>query len=159
MIGHGPDYSLGQALPSDVLVGGNAVWSRYRRYPVFSLRWLWARSALFAVIILFVAAVIGTGTGLATQDWWIGTQIGVAEFVAFTLMATMGPALATWVRHRRWPIAHERKAVVIAVLLGTLLLDEPFGPRVILAAALVFLGSAVVRWSAKRGKKIGTQNA
>lgn len=48
---------------------------------------------------------------------------------------------------------------VIAVLLGTVLLDEPFGPRVILAAALVFLGSAVVRWSATRGKKIGTQNA
>lgn len=48
---------------------------------------------------------------------------------------------------------------VIAVLLGTILLDEPFGPRVVLAAALVFLGSAVVRWSATRGKKIGTQNA
>ena len=48
---------------------------------------------------------------------------------------------------------------VIAVLLGTVFLDEPFGPRVIVAAALVFLGSAVVRWSATRGKKIGTQNA
>ena len=48
---------------------------------------------------------------------------------------------------------------VIAVLLGTILLDEPFGARVILAGALVFLGSAVVRWSATRGKKIGTQNA
>ena len=48
---------------------------------------------------------------------------------------------------------------VIAVLLGTILLDEPFGPRVILAAALVFVGSAVVRWSATRGTRIGTQNA
>ncbi len=47
---------------------------------------------------------------------------------------------------------------VIAVLLGTILLDEPFGARVILAGALVFLGSAVVRWSATRGQKIGTQN-
>jgi drug/metabolite transporter (DMT)-like permease len=35
---------------------------------------------------------------------------------------------------------------IIAVMLGTLLLDEPFGPRVIVAAALVFLGIAVVRW-------------
>ena len=105
MIGHGPDYSLEQALPSDVLVGGNAVWGRYRRYPVFSLRWLLGRSLIFAGIILPVAAVIGTGVGLATQDWWVGVRIGIAEFVAFTLMATMGPALATWVRHRRWPIA------------------------------------------------------
>jgi drug/metabolite transporter (DMT)-like permease len=39
---------------------------------------------------------------------------------------------------------------VIAVLLGSLLLDEPFGPRVIVAAGLVFLGSAVVRWSGER---------
>lgn len=37
---------------------------------------------------------------------------------------------------------------VIAVVLGTALLDEPFGPRVIVAAALVFVGSAAVRWSA-----------
>lgn len=48
---------------------------------------------------------------------------------------------------------------VIAVLLGTILLDEPFGARVILAGALVLLGSGVVRWSATRGKKTGTQNA
>jgi drug/metabolite transporter (DMT)-like permease len=44
---------------------------------------------------------------------------------------------------------------VIAVVLGTLLLDEPFGWRVIVAAALVFLGSAVVRWSGSlRGNKL-----
>jgi drug/metabolite transporter (DMT)-like permease len=42
---------------------------------------------------------------------------------------------------------------VIAVVLGTLLLDEPFGLRVILAGALVFLGSAVVRWSGMREQK------
>jgi drug/metabolite transporter (DMT)-like permease len=34
---------------------------------------------------------------------------------------------------------------VIAVVLGTLLLDEPFGPRVVAAAAMVLLGIAVVR--------------
>jgi drug/metabolite transporter (DMT)-like permease len=34
---------------------------------------------------------------------------------------------------------------VIAVLLGTLLLDEPFGPRVVAASALVLAGIAVVR--------------
>jgi drug/metabolite transporter (DMT)-like permease len=42
---------------------------------------------------------------------------------------------------------------VIAVVLRTLLLDEPFGLRVILAGALVFLGSAVVRWSGMREQK------
>jgi drug/metabolite transporter (DMT)-like permease len=43
---------------------------------------------------------------------------------------------------------------VIAVLLGTALLDEPFGPRVMVAAALVFLGSAVVRWSNQGSEKL-----
>jgi drug/metabolite transporter (DMT)-like permease len=46
---------------------------------------------------------------------------------------------------------------VIAVVLGTLLLDEPFGPRVIVAAALVFLGIAVVRWKPK--VELGTRSA
>ncbi len=46
----------------DVLVGGDAVWSRYRRYPVFGLRWLVGRSLLFCSIIAVVAAFIGAGT-------------------------------------------------------------------------------------------------
>jgi drug/metabolite transporter (DMT)-like permease len=46
---------------------------------------------------------------------------------------------------------------IIAVVLGTLLLDEPFGPRVIVAAALVFLGIAVVRW--KPAEELGTRSA
>ena len=46
---------------------------------------------------------------------------------------------------------------IIAVLLGTLLLDEPFGPRVIVASALVFSGIAVVRWKPKVG--LGTHGA
>ena len=36
-------------------------------------------------------------------------------------MATLGPALATAVRHRAWPLSRERKAVVIAVLIGMVL--------------------------------------
>jgi len=121
VIGPRQDYPLSEALPSDVLVGSNAVWSRYRRYPVFSSHWLLGRSAIFATALLFVAVTIGTGTGLAMQDWWVGVRIGLTEWVAFVLMATMGPALATWVRHRRWQVSRERKAVVIAVLLGMLI--------------------------------------
>lgn len=40
---------------------------------------------------------------------------------------------------------------VIAVLLGALLLGEPFGPRIVVASALVLLGVGVVRgWTGKR---------
>ena len=112
------DYPLDHVLPADVLVGGNVVWSRYRRYPVFSLRWLLGRSMIFIGIVLLVSAVIGVGSGLAMQDASAGLKIWLAQFTAFSMMATMGPALATWVRHRRWPVSRERKGVVIAVLLG-----------------------------------------
>ncbi len=115
------DYPLHQDLPADVVVGGNVVWSRYRRYPVFSLRWLLGRSVVFIGIISVVAAVIGIGSGLAVQDAVVGLKIGVTQLIAFSLMATMGPALATWVRHRCWPLARERKGVVVAVLLGMLI--------------------------------------
>lgn len=114
-------YALRQKLPAEVLVGGNAVWSRYRQYPVFGLRWLLGRSLLFCTVIGVVAAFIGTGTGVAVQDAGVAIKVALTQFIAFSLMATLGPALATAVRHRAWPVAHERKAVVIAVLLGMVL--------------------------------------
>jgi len=114
-------YPLRQKLPAEVLVGGNAVWSRYRQYPVFGLRWLLGRSLLFCGVIAVVAAFIGAGTGVALQDPGIAIRVGITQFIAFSLMATLGPALATAVRHRGWPVAWERKAVVIAVLIGMVL--------------------------------------
>jgi len=46
----------------------------------------------------------------------IGALAGVHMFVAFFLMATTGPALATFTRHRGWPLRRERVFVVLAVL-------------------------------------------
>ena len=65
-------YPLRQKLPAEVLVGGNAVWSRYRQYPVFGLRWLLGRSLLFCGVIAVVAAFIGMGTGVVAQDVGLG---------------------------------------------------------------------------------------
>lgn len=111
-------YPLGQALPAEVLVGGASVWARYRQYPVFSAPWLRGRSLIFAGVIAVVAAVVGFGVGAAGRDAGLGLLAGGHLFVAFLLMATTGPALATIVRHRRWPLRRERTAVVLAVLLG-----------------------------------------
>ncbi|KAF1691131.1 sensor histidine kinase [Pseudoxanthomonas koreensis] len=114
-------YPLQQVLPAEVLVGGNAVWSRYRQYPVFSARWLAGRSLLFCGLIGVATAFTGAGVGLAGQGAVIGAKSGLTQFVAFSLMAMLGPALATIVRHRRWPESRERKAVVLAVLAGVVL--------------------------------------
>ena len=114
-------YPLRQKLPAEVLVGGNAVWSRYRQYPVFGLRWLLGRSLLFCGVIAVVAAFIGRGTGVVAQDVGVAVKVAITEFIVFSSMATLGPALATAVRHRAWPLSRERKAVVIAVLIGMVL--------------------------------------
>ena len=111
-------YPLGQALPAEVLVGGAPAWGRYRQYPVFSAPWLRGRSLVAAAVIGLVASIVGFGVGATTREVGLGLQAGGHLFVAFLLMATTGPALATMVRHRGWPLRRERTAVVLAVLLG-----------------------------------------
>ncbi|NZA27601.1 histidine kinase [Luteimonas sp. SJ-92] len=111
-------YALHRPLPDDVLVGGNAVWSRYRRYPVFSGPWLRGRTLLFALAIGLFAAATVAGVGVSTADYRTGLLAGAHLFGAFLLMATAGPALATWVRYRRWTLRRERRMVVAAVLVG-----------------------------------------
>jgi sensor histidine kinase YesM len=111
-------YPLNRSLPAEVLVGGNAVWSRYRQYPVFSWPWLRGRSLLFASIIAVVSLLIGMGVGLASRSIGLGALVMLLEFGAFILMATAGPAFATWARHRHWPLRRERAAIVLAAILG-----------------------------------------
>lgn len=109
------------------------------------------------VIMLVVATVLGEWRGLVLTP-----RTFAAELYLLLIGSLVGyPAYVYALKHL--PVStvslYAYINPVIAVVLGTILLDEPFGPRVILAAALVFLGSAVVRWSATRGRKIGTQNA
>jgi len=111
-------YPLHQTLPSEVLLGGSMPWSRYRQYPAFSLRWLAGRSLVFCSVIAVAASFIGAATGLSVQDVDVAWKVGLTQFVAFSLMATAGPAFATVVRYRRWSESFERKAVVVAVLAG-----------------------------------------
>ncbi|HOZ06058.1 MAG TPA: histidine kinase, partial [Arenimonas sp.] len=109
---------LNQALPDDVVVGGSSSITAYRNYPVFSLPWLKKRSLLFGIVIGLFALPVGIGFGVMTQKFELGLLTGTHFFLAFMVMATAGPAFATWVRHRRFTIAKERRAVVFAVLLG-----------------------------------------
>lgn len=111
-------YSLSRPLPAEVLVGGNSVWSRYHRYPVFSWPWLRGRSLLFGSIIALLTLLISFGTAVTVRDWGLAGLAGAHMFIAFFLMATTGPALATAARLMRWPLRRERFLVVLAVLLG-----------------------------------------
>jgi signal transduction histidine kinase len=115
---NGTDLVLDQPLPADVVAAGNQVWSRYRRYPVFSRPWLIGRTRLVAFVVGAVSLVIGLGRGMERGDYALGLLGGLYLFVSFLLMTSMGPTFASWVRHRRWPLRRERHAIVAAVLIG-----------------------------------------
>ena len=111
-------FPLDERLPPDVVVGGSLPWNRYWQYPVFSRRWLLARTLPFAIVIGGFALLIGLSFGFSTRDARAGLAMGLYMFTAFMVMATAGPALATWVRYRGWPRRRERAGVVLGVLLG-----------------------------------------
>lgn len=109
---------LRQPLPDDVAVGGGFLWTRYRRYPVFSAPWLVGRTLLFGSVILgfslltLLGALIGPVTAVGA------VAASAYMFVAFVLMTTAGPLLATCVRHLRLPLRRERTFVVLSLCVG-----------------------------------------
>ena len=112
------DYALDQPLPPSVVVGGSARLTRYRQYPVFSWPWLRGRSWLALALVSAWALLNGLGVGVGARSAGPGLQVFLHQFVAFMLMATVGPALATWVRHRRLPRTRETVALIGAILAG-----------------------------------------
>ncbi|NYZ62559.1 sensor histidine kinase [Luteimonas deserti] len=112
--------ALDAPLPDDVVVGGQYLWTRYRRYPVFSARWLAGRTLLFGSVLLAFALLTLLG-GLASPASVRGAVTASAyTFVGFVMMTTAGPALATIVRHLRLPLPRERMLVVAGLCIGIL---------------------------------------
>ncbi len=110
-------YPLDRPLPIDVVASGGA-WLGYRRYPVFSWRWLRGRSLIFAPIIAVVAFFIGAGLTITIGSGHGGLMAGLHFAAGFMLMCSAGPLLAAMVRHAGWPLRRERFGIVLAMLLG-----------------------------------------
>jgi hypothetical protein len=115
---NGTELTLDSPLPADVVAASHQTWSRYRRYSVFSRPWLLGRTRIVALVVGAASLLIGLGRGMERGDYALGLLGGLYLFVSFLLMASVGPAFATWVRHRRWPQRRERNGIVAAVLLG-----------------------------------------
>jgi len=146
---------LNQALPDDVVVGGSSSITAYRNYPVFSLPWLKKRSLLFGIVIGLFALPVGIGLSVMTQKIELGLLTGGYFFLAFMVMATAGPAFATWVRHRRFKISNERRAVVFAVLLGLVAsyFADQWSSGYIKKTTDPYLGNQVVNIHSKESEK------
>ncbi len=151
-----PDsLQLNQALPDDVVVGGSSSITAYRNYPVFSLPWLKKRSLLFGIVIGIFALPVGIGFGVMTQKYELGLLTGTHFFLAFMVMATAGPAFATWVRHRRFTISNERRGVVLAVLLGVVAsyFADQWSSAYMQKTTAPYLGNQVVNINSKQSEK------
>ncbi|HEY4214203.1 MAG TPA: histidine kinase [Steroidobacteraceae bacterium] len=115
------NYSLKDPLPSDIFANVAGQYGGYRAYPTYSVPWFWRRSAVFVPFVsavgLFQAALLGTQLG----DLRIGLLCIVVGVPIWILIATAGPALATYVRHLQMPLARERIAVVVAILVGVVI--------------------------------------
>lgn len=110
-------YPLDRPLPTEVVAGGGA-WLGYRRYPVFSWRWLRGRSLVFGAIILVFGVFTGAGLMVVTGSSRSAAMAGLHFVIGFMLMCFSGPLLAALVRHAGWPLRRERIGIVLALLLG-----------------------------------------
>lgn len=112
-----PHAALDQPLPPDVIPGMTWGPLGYRRYPVFSLPWLKKRTR-FAVAVMVGYGLLSALAHLGQASWVNALALLGYFVVGGVLMVTAGPALATWVRHRRLPAKAEAWSVVGAVVLG-----------------------------------------
>jgi sensor histidine kinase YesM len=109
---------LDAPLPDDIGAGWLRGVLRYRRWPVFSARWLVGRALVFGAVLLLLAALSALGTAVAGPGLEAGLIAGAWLFGSMMLMAFAGPVLAGFVRYARWPLQRERAGVVLAVLVG-----------------------------------------
>jgi drug/metabolite transporter (DMT)-like permease len=95
------------------------------------------------ILMLAIGSLAGEWRTLAFNPRTFGA------LMYLTLAGSLGGFVAYIYALRHLPIStvslYAYVNPVIAVVLGALLLGEPFGPRVIVSAALVLLGLAVVR--------------
>ena len=129
--------ALDRPLPGDVLRRVRTGLSAYQNYPVFSWRWWRGRT-------IRVLAITGTISLLLYGGSWLGGHpISIALVGYFTTsisaISSVGPALATCVRHRRWSLRREQPLVICALVVGMLIsagidgwassaIDRLFGP-------------------------------
>ena len=112
------DVPLDAPLPDDLGSDRLRDVLRYRRWPVFSARWLLGRALVFGAVLAVLAAMSALGTAIAGAGLDAGLIAGGWLLGSMMLMAFAGPLLAGVVRYARWPLRRERVAVVLAVLVG-----------------------------------------
>lgn len=110
--------SLSAPLPTDVVAHSAGFFGSYRNYPVYSAPWFWRRTAIFAPIAAAIGLAQVVLTGSSLRDWSLAAKGATFIIPIWIVLVTFGPALATFVRHRRWPASLERAGIVAAIAIA-----------------------------------------
>lgn len=109
-----------------------------------------ALQMLFGGLFMLLAATLRGEWAALTFTW----RSGLAELYLIVFGSLVGYSAYVYAL-KHLPVStvslYAYVNPVIAVVLGTLLLGEPFGLRVVLASAVVFAGVAVVRYQGQAG--------
>jgi len=108
-------YSLGEPLPADVVAHAAGPFGGYRRFPVFSRPWLLGRCTIFVPATVGMGALQGLLIGLEFGDTRLGWQSAAVCIPIWVVIASGGPALATFARHHLPPA---RLTVALGIALG-----------------------------------------
>jgi signal transduction histidine kinase len=113
-----PHIDLREPLPGEVLRRVSRGLAAYRNYPVFSWPWLGKRTLLIALAVGSLGVLSGLGAYADRRDPRAALSVALNLTLAFVLIATLGPLLATVVRHRGFRFRTERVLVLLALLVG-----------------------------------------
>jgi drug/metabolite transporter (DMT)-like permease len=131
-----------------------SVWGRDREKPDSPYVSIGIQMASGGVGLLVASVLCGEG---AQFHWTNVTSTGVLSFVYLVLLGSIvGFSAFYYLLHRKPPHVVSSYAYVnpvIAVLLGTLFLMEPLGPKTILSAIFIVGGVALTLWSNRDWEK------
>ena len=112
-----PDDDLRSRLPRGVLsdLGG---WTLYQSFRTFTWPWLLRRGIVFWPLALLAGSAFAAWHSSSMGAWSDWPPLALRACVATLLTVSVGPLLATGVRHLRPPLVAERVLVIAAILLG-----------------------------------------
>jgi two-component sensor histidine kinase len=115
---HPAMYSLREPLPADVVAHASGPFDGYRRFPVFSARWLLGRVVIFIPLTGGMGALEAALIGLEFNDARLGWETAAVSIPIWITIGSAGPAMATFARHRLPPA---KLTATLAILLGVAL--------------------------------------
>jgi len=111
------DDDLGARLPREVLsdLGG---WTLYQSFRVFTWYWLLRRIAIFGTLAILAGFAFAAWHASGMNAWGDWPGLAWRACLASLAAVSVGPLLATFIRHLRLPLIVERVLIIAAIVAG-----------------------------------------